>query len=75
MNMIRFDTVTDKIAIDTEVWTGTGKIKITRGPAGVSIQYGDDAMQEELRTSSRAHQNLRETRSIVERIFQFSFQG
>ena len=73
--MIRFDTVTDKIAIDTEVWTGTGKIKITRGPAGVSIQYGDDAMQEGLRTPSRSHTNLRETRSIVERIFQFSFQG
>ena len=75
MNMIRFDTVTDKIAIDTEVWTGTGKIKITRGPAGVSIQYGDDAMKEELRTTARAQNTSRETKSIVERIFQFSFQG
>ena len=73
--MIRFDTVTDKIAIDTEVWTGTGKIKITRGPAGVSIQYGDDVMQEKLCTPAQSHPRLRETRSIVERIFQFSFQG
>lgn len=39
--MIRVDTVTDQIAIDTEVWTGSGKIIITRTSAGVSIQYGD----------------------------------
>lgn len=41
--MIRVDTVTDQIAIDTEVWTGSGKITITRTSAGVSIQYGDSA--------------------------------
>ncbi len=73
--MIRFDTVTDKIAIDTEVWTGTGKIKITRGPSGVSIQYGDDAIKEEPRTTSRTHNISGETKSFVERIFQFSLQG
>ena len=28
--MIRFDTVTDKIVIDTEVWTGRGNIKISQ---------------------------------------------
>ena len=75
MKMIRFDTVTDKIAIDTEVWTGTCKIKITRGPAGVSIQYGDDAMKEELRTATRTPNASKETKSFVERIFQFSLQG
>ena len=39
--MIRFDSATDKIAIDTEVWTGNGKITIARGRTGVSIRYGD----------------------------------
>ena len=41
--MIRFDTMTGKIAIDTEVWSGGGKITITRGPNGVSIRYGESA--------------------------------
>lgn len=45
--MIRFDTVTDKIVIDTEVWTGRGNIKICRTPAGVSIQYGESAPLEQ----------------------------
>lgn len=73
--MIRFDTATDKIAIDTEVWTGTGKIKITRGPAGVSIQYGDAALKEEPRATAQTQNASGETKSFVDRIFQISFQG
>jgi hypothetical protein len=75
MKVIRFDTVTDKIAIDTEVWTGTGKIKISRGPAGVSIQYGEDALKGEVGTKIRTHNTSGETKSFVERIFQISLQG
>jgi hypothetical protein len=44
--MIRFDTMTDKIVIDTEVWTGSGKIKISRTAAGVSIQHGESVPME-----------------------------
>lgn len=74
--MIRFDTVADKIAIDTEVWTGSGKITISRGPAGVSIQYGDKVLPENSRTQIfRAKNNSCATTSIMERIFQFSLQG
>lgn len=47
MQMIRFDTMTDKIVIDTEVWTGSGKIKISRTAAGVSIQYCEAAPLEQ----------------------------
>lgn len=46
MQMIRFDTVTDKIVIDTEVWTGNGKIIISRTAAGVGIQYGEAVPKE-----------------------------
>jgi hypothetical protein len=46
--MIRFDTVTGKIVIDTEVWTGRGNIKISRTSAGVSIQYGESAPLEQV---------------------------
>lgn len=41
MNMIRVDTETGRIAIDTEVWPTQSKVVITCGSSGVQIQYGD----------------------------------
>lgn len=72
--MIRVDTVTDQIAIDTEVWTGSGKITITRTSAGVSIQYGDSAPLAHAIIRSQADKGLSGwyKRAVLERFSPYS---
>ena len=73
MQMIRFDTVTDKIVIDTEVWTGSGKIKISRTAAGVSIQYGEAApMEPAARPATGKGVVAWYKRTIIERLLPYS---
>ena len=71
--MIRFDTVTDKIVIDTEVWTGRGNIKISRTPAGVSIQYGETApLEQAARPETGKGVVAWYKRAIVERLLPYT---
>ena len=73
MQMIRFDTVTDKIVIDTEVWTGNGKIKISRTAAGVSIQYGEAVpMEPAVRSATGKGVVAWYKRAIIERLLPYS---
>ena len=72
-DMIRFDTVSGKMIIDTETDILREKIVITRGPDGVKVQYvssvPEPARREEVNPSFRW-----DARAIMNRIFQFSPQ-
>ena len=72
-DMIRFDTVSGKMIIDTETDILREKIVITRGPDGVKVQYvssvPEPARREEVHPSFRW-----DARAIMNRIFQFSPQ-
>lgn len=69
--MIRFDTASSMMIIDTEVDKVTEKILITRGPEGVKVQYGNSRM-EEASVEEMSHSFRWDARAIMNRIFQFS---
>ena len=72
-DMIRFDTVSGKMIIDTETDILREKIVITRGPDGVRVQYvssvPEPARREKVNPAFRW-----DARAIMNRIFQFSPQ-
>ena len=70
--MIRVDTVTGLIAIDTETRRHQERIVITRGPAGVQIRYEQPA---EIPSGSGAEQRtLAENgRTFFARVLQLTF--
>lgn len=42
--MIRMDTATGIISVNTELQALKHKVRISRGKSGVQIEYGDEAM-------------------------------
>jgi len=73
MDMIRVDTVTGIIAIDTEVWTTKSKVVISRGSAGVQIGYGEPEPKTKGNVSTAKHNHPEWTaKALVDRLFHFS---
>jgi hypothetical protein len=72
MNVIRVDTETGKIAIDTEIWAAKSRVVITCGVDGVRIQYGEEGSEKFPVATSSSDSATGTVKSLVERFFQFS---
>ena len=71
--MIRFDTATGQIAIDTEKDPLKDRVVITRGRAGVKIQYEQPATRGVVGWMWKSPEPVGSVKTFFSRVLQFDF--